>query len=161
RRALIRRCGQVPAAAERGETGELEAALPGRIRAAGFEQLVAGALEDIACDLLERECVVTAHLASPVAESRRRRLGGVGMLGHVCGVARARVVEHGGLPGQGCVLADATQPLLRLADQILVAELEISAARVPAEPPRREDLRAPPRRELRNGARLCPRLAGE
>ena len=83
------------------------------------------------------------------------------MLGHVRGIADARVVEHAGLPCECRVLADPANLALRIRDEVLVAELEIAAARVPAEPPGGQDLRAPPRRELRDGPRLRPGLARE
>src|SRR5437762_2307267 len=57
--------------------------------------------------------------------------------------------------------AGAAQLEFRLGDEILVPELEVATSGVPTEPPRREDLRAPPRRELRHGSRLCPGLARE
>src|SRR5205814_9301593 len=95
------------------------------------------------------------------AEDRGRGLGEVAVLGHVCRVARTRVVEHPRLPRQRRVLADELQTALRLVHQILVAELEVAAPGVPAESARGENLRPPPRRELRDRARQRPRLARE
>src|SRR4051812_25494567 len=161
RRALVCRGGQVPAPAKGGEARELEPALPGRIGAARLEQLVAGAAQDVSCDLLECERVFAAHLAAPVAEARRRRLREVLVLRHLRGVADPGVIEHPGLPRQRRVLADTAQLALGLGDEILVAELEVAVTHVLAETPRRQDLRAPPRRELGGGARQRPRLARE
>ena len=79
------------------------------------------------------------------------------MLGHLRDVGRARVVEHARAP------TTATRARRRgvarcsgLGDEILVAELEVAAARVLAEPPRRQDLRPPPRRELRRRSSAAP-----
>ena len=85
----------------------------------------------------------------------------VPVLGHVRGVADTGVVEHAGLPRQRRVVADAAELALRLGDEILVPQLEVAVPGAPAEPPRGEDLRAPSRRELRDRARLRPRLARE
>src|SRR3954454_5879140 len=158
---MIRGGGRVPALAERGEAGELEPAVCGWVAGLGLEQLVLGAAQDVACDLLEGERILATHLAAPVAEAGCRGLGEVAVLGHVCRVARPRVVEHPRLPRQRRVLADESQPALRLVHQILVAELEVAAPGVPAELPRGKDLRPPPRRELRDGARQRPCLARE
>src|SRR6266576_89082 len=133
RRALVRGSGQVPAPAERGEARELAPPARRGVARARLEQLVAGTAEDVTRDLLERQCVLTAHLSAPVAEARRRRLREVLVLG------RPRCV----------------------ADEIFVAELEVAAAHVRAEPPRRQDLSAPPRRELGGSAQQRPRFPRE
>ena len=161
RRALVRGRGQAPAPAERGEARELAPPARRGVARARLEQLVAGTAEDVTRDLLERQCVLTAHLAAPVAEARRRRLREVLVRGQPRCVADACVIEHRGLPGQRRVLADPAQLALRLGDEILVAELEVAAAHVRAEPPRRQDLSAPPRRELGGGAWQRPRFPRE